>query len=147
MMKKRYYLLLGVIFIFMVFVTVSHMKNGEINSIINYVQNNHIDLQNYSEKIRQNTISKTEYYDNWEVTYWPSTGIVEFMSKDNPHLQSSYKGFYYSRDDKPLGFQGNNMEFTEHDPGWIWVEDREHSDNWEYTEKIMDNWYWFDMHF
>lgn len=40
-----------------------------------------------------------------------------------------------------------DLEFIEHYPGWIWYEDYENSDNWEYTEKIMENWYWFEMHF
>ena len=57
----------------------------------------------------------------------------------------TYKGFYYSPENQPLGFQGTDMDFIEDGQGWRWKE--EDGDNWDYTEKIMDKWYFFEMHF
>ncbi len=59
--------------------------------------------------------------------------------------QMTYEVVYYSPNDTPLGFQGTDAEFVPHESGWMWQE--EHGDNWEYTEKITDHWYWFELYF
>lgn len=148
-MKKKIWVVFIIVFI--VFIAVFYLKDCEKTKIIKYVKENHTKLQDYSEKISENTAVTIEDYDDWEVTYWPDTNMVEFLPKNHfsfrPVYESVYTGFYYSSDDSPLGFQGGNYMFTKHNSGWIWYEDRETSDNWEYTEKIMENWYWFEIHF
>lgn len=142
--KKIYYLLLGII---LIIVTFFHITPNEKKNITRYINKNHIDLQFYSENLRKNTMNKTDCYDKWKVTYWSNNGIVEFTPRYNNSFQSVYKGFYYSHDNIPLGFQGNIIQFNKHKSGWMWTDNHENSDNWEYTEKIIDCWYWFEMHF
>ena len=55
---------------------------------------------------------------------------------------STYIGFYYSENDEPIPFQGVLQQLTESGSGWAWQEPE--SDNHGYTEKIMDNWYYFE---
>ena len=58
---------------------------------------------------------------------------------------SKYKGFYYSMNDEPIPFQGVMQELVESGKGWAWQQPE--SDNHGYTEKIMDNWYYFEASF
>lgn len=145
MNKKRYYLL-ALMFVFIILIMLFHKNNYNKDKIINYVQENHFELKKISEKMRENTMDTEYCYNEWRVTYWKNSGMVQFQLKDNNNLNSLYTGFYYSYDDIPLGFQGTDLKFVEQESGWIWHEDN-NSDNWEYTEKIMDNWYWFEIHF
>ena len=55
---------------------------------------------------------------------------------------STYKGFYYSENDEPIPFQGVMQKLTADGNGWAWQEPE--SDNHGYTEKIMDNWYYYE---
>ena len=62
---------------------------------------------------------------------------------------SSYYGFYYSPDDLPLAVdvtqtenlkaEGNGFGWKE--PGGLG------GDNWYYTERIMENWYYYESHY
>lgn len=144
-MRKKFFWCMVLVFVIFAIAFFSN-KDGKKN-VEMYIRKNRADLHAYAEKISENTINTTEHYDGWEVTYWSNTGIVEFRLKDTFGLGSSYTGFYYSSEDVPLGFQGNDLEFVEKTPGWIWYENYDNSDNWEYTEKIMDHWYWFKVHF
>ena len=57
-----------------------------------------------------------------------------------------YYGFYYAEDDVPAGIWGEDFDLTESGDGWIWEEGGS-GDNRYYTEKILDNWYYYEMHF
>ena len=62
---------------------------------------------------------------------------------------SSYYGFYYSPDDLPLAVdvtvtenlrpEGNGFGWKQ-SGGWD-------GDNWYYTERIMENWYYYESHY
>ena len=114
---------------------------------IDYVQKNNMELSQFTEDIissdgRNDGLT----YNGWNVSYWEETGIVEFLVKARGlGSQTSYEGFYFSPDDKPMGFQGAEIEFKEDNAGWRWEESG--GDNWNYTERIMENWYWYEMHF
>lgn len=58
-------------------------------------------------------------------------------------VSSSYYGFYYADNNQPDGWQHEVFQLTEYDNGWRWQED----DNWYYTERIRDNWFYYEMHF
>lgn len=85
-------------------------------------------------------------YNGWSVDYYTENGQVEFLVSSFGFGSSiSYKGIYYSVLDIPLGFQGVNVDFTTYEEGWIWRE--ADGDNWQYTERIFENWFWFEAHF
>lgn len=64
--------------------------------------------------------------------------------------ETAYCGFYYSKEDKPLGFQGTDMELLEDGAGWSWQGEKDGQgggDNHYYTERIQFAWYYYEMYF
>lgn len=58
---------------------------------------------------------------------------------------SIYYGFYYTSKDEPKGFQNVDVKFIPYKNGWKWEEER--GDNWQYTRKIADHWYYYEAGF
>jgi len=56
-----------------------------------------------------------------------------------------YCGAIWTFNGKPVGFQGENMELVPLGKGWEYKEAQ--GDNRYYTEKIIDNWYFYEMSF
>ena len=72
--------------------------------------------------------------------------MVEFIIKGTGIGSSTAcEGFYYSEDDRPIGFQGTELDFVQDGAGWNWKE--KSGDNHERIEKITAHWYWFRMSF
>lgn len=112
-----------------------------------YVENHSSELTQYAENMIENGMNgESDTYGRYHVTYWADGGMVEFISEASGLGSNTiYRGFYFSMNDAPLGFQGTNVSYIPNNRGWIWSESN--GDNWEYTEKIQDHWYWFEMHF
>jgi hypothetical protein len=117
------------------------------SAIINYIHKHNTELEQFAESIiRSNDYNTTGTYNEWEVFYWSESNKVEFLVSSRGIVPASiYEGFYYSPDDKPIGFQGEIVEFIVDGTGWKWEE--RSGDNFQYTEKIIDKWYWFKMSF
>ena len=116
-------------------------------SITHFVEQNYEELTQYAENmIETANAGESVIYKNFEVTYWENEDMVEFLAKKKGIGSSTnYVGFYYSPNDNPLGFQGNQVNFIPSESGWMWKESD--GDNWAYTEKILECWYWFEIHF
>ena len=72
--------------------------------------------------------------------------MVEFIIKGTGIGSSTAcEGFDYSEDDRPIGFQGTELDFVRDGTGWSRRE--ENGDNHEQIEKIAVHWYWFRMSF
>jgi hypothetical protein len=114
-------------------------------SAARYVQSHQEELTAYAETIQAE--KSQDSYNGWAVDYFPTGGgVVQFtVSAGGIVPSSTYKGFYYSPKDKPLGFQATSVELTPSGSGWSWSE--EGGDNTLYTEKLADNWYWFEAKF
>ena len=56
----------------------------------------------------------------------------------------NYHGFYYTQDNLRIGWEGEAVDLTQNDKGWLWKE-AEDSDNIYYTERISDNWFYYKM--
>ena len=79
-------------------------------------------------------------FDSLQVLSWAHSGQVEFeLSSWGISPASVYEGFYYSPEDKPLGFQGVSVHFVPDGNGWTWSEPS--GDNRQYTERIASHWY------
>jgi len=115
--------------------------------VINYIYKHHTELEQFAESIIVNNhYNMSSTYNGWEVYYWQENDMVEFVVRRRGIVSAStYEGFYYSPDDRPIGFQGRELEFTEGPDGWRWEEIG--GDNWNYTEKVAEKWYWFKMSF
>lgn len=114
--------------------------------IFRYVKSHRAQLEAFADRLISNRVRDETHYHSWRVSYSDTTGTVEFITGGYGLVPSTvYQGFYYSPKDERIGFQGTKVAFTEHNRGWIWKDTR--GDNWEYIEKIIDHWYWFEMHF
>ena len=67
---------------------------------------------------------------------------IEFSFKGN---RDYYCGLNWTSDGNPIGFAGSQMDLFSDGTGWKYIE--ENSDNRYYTEKIVDNWYYYEMVF
>lgn len=113
--------------------------------ITEYVQVNQEALEQFTT-ILMAAPPKYATYNGWHVYYYPAAGMVEFITKrTGVGPATAYEGFYYSKDDRPIGFQGTEQDFVRDDTGWSWEE--ADGDNRERTEKITARWYWFQMNF
>ena len=117
------------------------------HNVVRYVKNNNVELTATAENIIEENITVNAEYNSWRVDYYiqSDTPVVEFtVSRFGIVPSNHYKGFYYSPDDIPIGYQGAETEFLQNGSRW------EYScggDNTGFTEKICDNWYWFEMKF
>lgn len=110
-------------------------------SVVRYVRAHQEDLQQFAGELLQDPpLDRRASYKGWTVDVY--TEMVQF---DTSAWGKNYRGFYYSPQDVPLGFQDTDMEFVPRDKGWYWEE--ADGNNRMYTEKITNQWYWFDMHF
>ncbi len=81
-----------------------------------------------------------------DIDYYDSTPMVEFTTSYWGIAPSGVrKGFYYSPQNVPLGYDygGEIVSFRPCEEGWLWEE--EDGNNTIYTERILDHWFWFEM--
>lgn len=100
------------------------------------------------EKIAQQCIAGEEEL-NFEgikkIQYWSDYPLVEFfMGGMGIVPASTYYGFYYSPDDKPMAFMDNGELVTEEKDSWKWTSV---GDNHGHVRKIKDKWYYYDASF
>ena len=120
-------------------------KHSAKADIIEYVQTNQEALEQFATGLMADSSEGTAY-NGWQVAYYPAAGMIEFITKRSGiGSATAYEGFYYSADDRPIGFQGTEVDFVRDDTGWSWEE--ADGDNHERTEKITAHWYWFQMDF
>ena len=115
------------------------------DNIIEYVQTNQETLEQFVTGLMADPPGDTAY-NGWQISCYPAVGMVEFITKGTGVGSSTaYEGFYYSEDDRPIGFQGTKAGFVPDNTGWSWEEEK--GDNRKRTEKITAHWYWFQMNF
>lgn len=80
-----------------------------------------------------------KYTATYDIDCYAQQEMVQFTVAG-----SAYNGVYYSASDEPLAFQGTEAELTADDSGWTWIAE---GDNGGRTEKLSDNWYYFEAWF
>ncbi len=82
-----------------------------------------------------------------DIYYRESIRMVEFKTSYWGIAPSGVtKGFYYSPQNIPLGHHyGDDVSFVPYENGWLWEE--EDGNNTIYTERIVDNWFWFEKRY
>lgn len=114
-------------------------------SIQSYVLRNQDELTNYARKVIEEHPMGPLEWNGWKVYYY-ADDMVEFCTGSFGLIPSTtYKGFYYSEDDEPHGFQDVPVEFVKSGNGWSWAESE--GDNTQYTERIAAHWYWYEAKF
>lgn len=110
-----------------------------------YVLRNQDELTNYARKVIEEHPMEPLEWNGWKVYYY-ADDMVEFCTGSFGLVPSTtYKGFYYSEDDEPHGFQDVPIEFVKSGNGWSWAESE--GDNTQYTERIAAHWYWYEAKF
>ena len=85
-------------------------------------------------------------YGPWKVCAYPESGMVEFRTGGYGLVPSStYEGFYYSREDIHLPFQGNTDLTMEPREGYATWNDG--YGNWGKSWRIFEHWYWYQAYF
>jgi len=145
-MKHRKYLLISLICLFAIFSVCFLFRNTK-PFVLRYIRRNHIELEIFVENVIENgSYNTTTTYNGWKVSYWSENNMVEFLVRSQGLVPSStYEGFYYSPEDRPIGFEGTDLEFIKDRNGWRYEESD--GDNSEYTERVIGKWYWFKMSF
>lgn len=115
-----------------------------------YVQNNQTELTQLAQDIIDGKIKTPHQHGDYAVQYFksPSTvsePIIEFDGQGFGIAPSGYyTGFYYSPKDIPVRYNGSGTAMEAYKNGWAY---HEAGDNHGYTEKICDNWFWFEFYF
>ena len=117
------------------------------SGVIAYVKNHTEEMTAYAQDLLETgTAGEAQAFHDWPVTVDPNRGQVEFFtSGSGMGSETSYKGVYYSAADTPLGVQGAELDFTAAENGWRWEE--ADGDNWQYTERIVAHWFWYEAHY
>ncbi|WP_312281081.1 hypothetical protein [Oscillibacter sp.] len=147
-MKRKAYRSVLIIFILaLCFLLILMAHRDSKATISSYIEQNHEELKEFADGIAEvNNADMQTTYQDWTVFYWRDANMVEFVTETRGLIpSSSYKGFYYSPDNMPLGYQGVKTNFIKVNNGWR--SETVDGDNSEYTEKIMAHWYWFEMNF
>lgn len=126
---------------------ISPDPKSEIND---YVIENRTDLNDYvTLLLSEKSNDHHGEFDGMKVDLWKKLNMVEF-SKDRWCFgiapASTYRGFYYSPENVPLGFQGAALEFKSVENGWE-SEPYPGSSIHEYTERTTDNWFFYEVKF
>ena len=117
------------------------------HNVFRYVKNNNSELAAVAEDIIEDNITVNSKYKRWNIDYYAQSDVpvVEFTVKSfGIGSSSGYKGFYYSPDNMPVGFQGVETVFVQNGDRFEYSYE---GDNAGFTEKICENWYWFEMNF
>ena len=81
-------------------------------SVQSYVLRNQDELTNYARKVIEEHPMEPLEWNGWKVYYY-ADDMVEFCTGSFGLVPSTtYKGFYYSEDDEPHGFQDVPVEFV-----------------------------------
>lgn len=108
-----------------------------------------------NQEILNNSIKTGSYLDVLEIegvkdvhvftTDEGNTYIDFFCSGFGIVPSGIYYGFYYHSIDEPIGYQGVSVKLTRDGDGWSWSEP--YGDNYCYTEKITEHWYYYEAGF
>ena len=106
-------------------------------SIQSYVLRNQDELTNYARKVIEEHPMGPLEWNGWKVYYY-ADDMVEFCTGSFGLIPSTtYKGFYYSEDDEPHGFQDVPVEFVKSGNGWSWAESEGDNAVYLYDEKVL----------
>lgn len=141
MNKKRIMIIVIALIIILAFV----FKD---NIIRTYVTVSHEKLEQYSSDFLDKKDNQSATYGLWDVRSNSEGNMVEFITSSFGLVPSStYKGFYYSVDNTHKVFSFANasivtMEIDGDTATWT-----DGTDNNGTSNRIIDNWFWFEASF
>ena len=150
--KKLLFIIIAVVIVIfaMLFLSPKLAKAFSKHKAFSYVQNNQTELTQLAQHIINDKIKTPYQQGDYSVEYFKSPSaafepIVEFNGHAFGIAPSGYyTGFYYSPKDIPVRHNGSGTAMEPFKDGWAY---QKAGDNHGYTEKICDNWYWFEFYF
>ena len=150
--KKLLFIIIAIVVVIfaMLFLSPKLAKTFSKQKAFSYVQNNQTELCQLAQDIIEGKIKTPYQQGDYSVQYFKSPSaasepIVEFNGHSYGIVPSGYyTGFYYSPKDIPVRYNGSGTAMEPFKNGWAY---QEAGDNHGYTEKICDNWYWFEFYF
>ena len=150
--KRLVYVIIAVVTIILalLFLSPKLAKTFSKQKTFSYVHNNQTELTQLAQDVIDGKTRTPYQQENYTVQYFksPSTAsepVVEFNGHGFGIAPSGYyTGFYYSPKDIPVRHNGSGTAMEPFKDGWSY---QEAGDNHGYTEKICDNWYWFEFYF
>lgn len=121
-------------------ISIVDTKSEDLNEIVKqFVESDKENMHAALEGENVESVETIQYYH-----YESGNPIIEFCCESSGFVSnSSYYGFYYSFDGKPVGYQGMPVSLREYEDGWS----GEMDGNTYYTEQIKEKWYYYEMHF
>ncbi|MBE6895249.1 MAG: hypothetical protein E7483_06605 [Ruminococcaceae bacterium] len=146
--KRKNFIIIAVILFagILLFFSPKVSKAISKSSTFSYVKNNQTELTEAANKIISGDAGYSYNHDKYIVYYFAASPkpIVEFVGYSFGIAPSVfYTGFYYSPENIPVRFQGSGTAMEPYKNGWAYIE----MGNQGYTQKICDNWYWFEFYF
>jgi hypothetical protein len=116
------------------------------NRVLVSLIDNDLEKKNMSEMIKSETLFKILKIEgiNAIERYYSDSGRICILFDCGSSGLSYYYGFYYTQDNEPIGWQGEDVSFKKYKNRWIW-KDPEDFNRTYITEKITDNWFYFQM--
>jgi len=116
-----------------------------------YVRLFHNHLEAYAERLMEQTEEdiESDRYGLWKVTCYKEKTMVEFsVGGSGLVFNSRYWGFYYSPDDTHRAFQGCDIPMkAESADETIASWEEENTDNGGKSERLLENWFWYEAWF
>lgn len=146
--KKRFPIYIPIIMILMVVLLCRDDLESKEREIATYVYKNQETLTHMASTALDAGTDQVILIDGVnDISCWDENGsFVDFnyYSIGLGSVGGTRYGFYYSPDDTPSAYGGQNVHLSLDENGWIWnCEDESHG----YTMKIMDNWYYYEASF
>lgn len=153
-MKKILFILLGILtFIVLCFWGYNGVKINQQELIKEYVKENKIVLLELVNEIK----SSTDIDENAIIKNMPKNikicgvykseqnNYIDFSVDEGFTSSSHYYGFYYSPENEVKFIMGVPGEIYEFENGYKKCE--QGNEDWYYTEKIVDNFYFYEAHY
>lgn len=138
---------IGILFLVIVAVMITGRESlkEQKKDIGKFVLENESELENIAEQYLSGE-GEPDFEGVKGIRYFPGElPIVEFETGGSGMVScSTYYGFYYSPEDKPVAFMGSEEPLIQEEDGWMW---KSEGDNHGHTSKITDKWYYYDASF
>lgn len=143
-MKRAVSLVLALLLL--CFCAVGCTPTGRAHSASRIINKDLTDITALAEKILETgEVPEDTLYAGVEEVIYIAPDWVGFVTGSLEESdETAYCGFYYTRSDQPMGYQGQKMDLTAKGSGWTFQE----PDGGEYyTERIQFGWYYYEIHF
>lgn len=117
--------------------------HGRTNNVIRFLQEDPEGLQSFATTtLETGEVDENIHFNGVEGYDFVAPDWIAFLTGSRTEKGITYQvGFYYSPQDTPLGYRGEEMELTAFDDGYQYL----YENGMEYyTERVQENWYFFE---